>query len=397
MRINRIPNVVPRCLILLACSYSLCSLAVLAADLKLNEPSVLAQCQPINITWTGGVPPFALNIGYPASPTFVAYLEYYPDIAERFFAWNVDIPAGTTIAFELSDNSKPVADIVSHALSISTGGAEDTSCALLSLSASSSSPVILSTTVATPTNRGVQPISSSPIATSEGGGAGRFARREPLSPYAIMGIVLGLVIAMLAAVAVLMRWVRARKVRQLSMEERPGEFSSNCRVNAIPNSLLSVRPRMLELDMESPPSSLRNATAMRQLSDPSSASPDMRDGDALNPRRTPFAEHRPIAARTGARTLHLHSGDTPQPSHQSTRHSDPFSSPHARKSQARPPPRPRHTAASAVPRQEVDGGIRLAGGPMEDEAQVDQRDREGDVSADDPEVASAIPPPYRRY
>ncbi|KAI0752343.1 hypothetical protein C8Q80DRAFT_442947 [Daedaleopsis nitida] len=173
-----------------------------AATLTLHEPSKLTQCRSVNLTWTGGVSPFALNIGRPVSSTFVASFEYYPNVTDHFFIWTTDIASGTVVALELTDSARPIGNIVTHAFDIDSG---HDSCLPKTTANSSlypSSSISSAVRPATTHSSGAQ----APV----GGDAASAERKPLLSPYAIVGVTLGAVVVLVATLGLLVPWLRRR-------------------------------------------------------------------------------------------------------------------------------------------------------------------------------------------
>ena len=74
--------------------------------LILDTPSALTECAPVNITWTGGVPPYALQANFGDMSGFDE--RYEPeiigtDINTTYFQWSTNVPSGFLVWLELID------------------------------------------------------------------------------------------------------------------------------------------------------------------------------------------------------------------------------------------------------------------------------------------------------
>ncbi|KAI1786273.1 hypothetical protein LXA43DRAFT_870585, partial [Ganoderma leucocontextum] len=66
--------------------------------LVLNPPLSLTECVPVNITWTGGTPPYSLQVNLGNSSETI---RQFDDIFNTSFVWDTDVPAGTLVSFDI--------------------------------------------------------------------------------------------------------------------------------------------------------------------------------------------------------------------------------------------------------------------------------------------------------
>ncbi|KAI8980168.1 hypothetical protein BD414DRAFT_551040 [Trametes punicea] len=96
-------------------SASLVSAALLIAavsaqdqNFTINTPNPPTQCVPVQLTWQGGDPPYFLAIipgGQPQAPA----LQQYPGLTGTTFTWSVNISAGQSVGFEVTDSQGHIA------------------------------------------------------------------------------------------------------------------------------------------------------------------------------------------------------------------------------------------------------------------------------------------------
>ena len=61
------------------------------------------QCEPSNITWQGGLPPFTLNVTSIVNNGIGDTLQSFPGITDQSFVWPVNVLEGTQIGYVLAD------------------------------------------------------------------------------------------------------------------------------------------------------------------------------------------------------------------------------------------------------------------------------------------------------
>ncbi|KAF6754457.1 hypothetical protein DFP72DRAFT_848265 [Ephemerocybe angulata] len=86
------------------------SLAVSGALAQtVNTPANAVVCQPLQITWSGGTPPYFLSI-LPGNQPSAAAIRDFGTVTGTSFTWNpVNLPAGTLIGINLRDSTGTLA------------------------------------------------------------------------------------------------------------------------------------------------------------------------------------------------------------------------------------------------------------------------------------------------
>ena len=71
----------------------------------LNTPLSLTQCIPVNISWTGGTPPFSLRANFKIGNSTFQFLPEFlgTEIFGTQFTWNTNVPSGMSVFFEVID------------------------------------------------------------------------------------------------------------------------------------------------------------------------------------------------------------------------------------------------------------------------------------------------------
>ncbi|EIW83775.1 hypothetical protein CONPUDRAFT_80364 [Coniophora puteana RWD-64-598 SS2] len=75
--------------------------------LVINTPANVVQCEPVLITWDGGVGPYNLTLnknGVPDSP-----VEAFYGLTGNAYTWTVNVKEGTVLGFSLKDSSSDLA------------------------------------------------------------------------------------------------------------------------------------------------------------------------------------------------------------------------------------------------------------------------------------------------
>jgi len=78
--------------------------AVLAQNLMVNSPANVVQCEPTQLTWTGGSPPYYLSLipaGQPSAPA----IKEFPTQQGNSYTWMVDLQQGTSFTIEVKDST----------------------------------------------------------------------------------------------------------------------------------------------------------------------------------------------------------------------------------------------------------------------------------------------------
>ncbi|RPD60513.1 hypothetical protein L226DRAFT_570016 [Lentinus tigrinus ALCF2SS1-7] len=343
-----------------------------------NTPSHVAQCTPFTISWSGGLPPFNLAI---VGPWVNTPLQLYTELGSSSFNWSTDVPAGTTVSFQLSDAGGEMVRSQA-ALTVEPGPASclpssTSQTSLSSHSASQSLSSVFSSTLTT----------ASPTASI----SGSLIQASDLGPGPYSGIAIGGAFAIAGAVLLLV--MLRRKCRRQGVSRGPEvDLNESPRMTGATTppgrgASLRLRPpttiymppsrklsQLFEQHSPTSPDSIPLHELVGQQHTPSFTDPPSR---ASRPGPSGRMSKRSFLERRGAvrsdpilRPLPMPPGlgDDPAP--------------------ARPTSLPLEYYADSSargPRQELDGGVRLAGGPPEDEW-----DRLSDL-------LPTIPPPYRRY
>ncbi|KAM5531978.1 hypothetical protein V8D89_014378 [Ganoderma adspersum] len=138
--------------------------------LVLHPPSSLTECVPANISWTGGMPPYSLQINLGAPGEMV---QQFDDIFATNFVWSTDVAAGTQVSFQIVDEQTNVLRLESMSV-IVVGAGPDTACvynpgylpptsSAVSATPTLSSPTISSTGMSTSPSVSWSAASASPL------------------------------------------------------------------------------------------------------------------------------------------------------------------------------------------------------------------------------------------
>ncbi|RPD60587.1 hypothetical protein L227DRAFT_611128 [Lentinus tigrinus ALCF2SS1-6] len=166
--------------------------------LVFNTPQNLTLCAPTNLTWTGGVPPYRLDIE-PFSPDNGSQEpsldQRFLNITVQWLIWTPNFTAGTDVQFNVIDSTESGLAGGHHLVRLGS----DTSCLPDASSSANQSPFAPATT-------------SSSIATSTTP-APLFATKRGLSPGAIAGIAVAVAVVAVLAIAGAV-WCVLRQRRQ---------------------------------------------------------------------------------------------------------------------------------------------------------------------------------------
>ncbi|KAG7089498.1 hypothetical protein E1B28_011178 [Marasmius oreades] len=104
------------------------------SSLTMNAPTNLVACQPVQIAWIGGTPPYFVSVQDGNNPSGTA-LQSFPQQNGTALSWTVNVQAGTSLVLQLHDSSgqtsktAPIAvqpgssdDCVGRSVSVSGGG-----------------------------------------------------------------------------------------------------------------------------------------------------------------------------------------------------------------------------------------------------------------------------------
>ena len=73
------------------------------AQLEVNTPANPVECQPLELSWSGGAPPYLLSVSPAGSPDSPPLLTF-PIQTGTSLTWNVNIAAGTPVSLTLRDS-----------------------------------------------------------------------------------------------------------------------------------------------------------------------------------------------------------------------------------------------------------------------------------------------------
>ncbi|TFK89219.1 hypothetical protein K466DRAFT_564280 [Polyporus arcularius HHB13444] len=359
--------------------------------LVFNTPQNLTLCAPTNITWSGGVPPFRLDIE-PFSPddgTQEPSLDQrFLNITVQWLIWTPNFTAGTDVQFNLIDSTESGLAGGHHLVRLGS----DTSC----LPGVSSSASLLSSSTG----------SSSSAATSTTGSPTPdvLVTHHGLGPGAVAGIAVGVAIAAVMAIAVI-GWCLLRKRRQA---RRYKDFDVD-RAVASPTLSDATTAVMHEnypgagicstlastdhlsktfTDTGSSPTHSRFASYSGPSSPTLEIDPSLRPTPYLVPRSSsPGLTGSVSDLRRGRKSARDTVAGSTNVSTADLRSATPTQMSDTGSGAALPSPR-------TIRFVEADGGVRLAGGGVEELAR-DHEHEAGDVVSD--AGTSSLPPPYSPY
>lgn len=70
---------------------------------SVNTPATLIQCQPIQISWTGGQAPYFPRVTRGGQPNDI--LKFFPEQTGTSLTWTVDLAAGQPITIVINDST----------------------------------------------------------------------------------------------------------------------------------------------------------------------------------------------------------------------------------------------------------------------------------------------------
>ncbi|KAE9394852.1 hypothetical protein BT96DRAFT_942877 [Gymnopus androsaceus JB14] len=82
--------------------------------LTINTPASLVECEPVSITWDGGIGPFDLSVFPAGSPNTI--VENLGEVNGNSFTWLVNLPAGQPVGFSVVDSTGAVAESASEVI-----------------------------------------------------------------------------------------------------------------------------------------------------------------------------------------------------------------------------------------------------------------------------------------
>ncbi|KAI0635757.1 hypothetical protein C8Q77DRAFT_1071716 [Trametes polyzona] len=336
----------------------------------------LITCKPINLTWTGGVPPYQFSIapfdlsGDPVTDSWAQYTtQHIRNIPNTWYFWTPNFPAGLEAHFKLFDNStgSPAegSQVIIHG--------EDDSCLPIR-------PLSFGFSATTPPSSAT----STGISTSATTTAPPSAEAVPAAPSgarmskgAVAGIAIGAGLAVLAAIVVARLYKRKTQACShqdpgprfvTQVDQYPSQLSSQYQHSLVSPTNVGVAKHMPRTEETARPTNAGGRAEVGNHTPPSDATGATAPSSSAGGRGK-LARDRPPADVASTSALPFVTTVT------STDAAPGTSTAHA----ALPP-------ALRVPRVESDGGVRLAGGGWDD----DDADAFG-------EAESTLPPPYSPY
>ncbi|KAH9936057.1 hypothetical protein B0H21DRAFT_62463 [Amylocystis lapponica] len=88
----------------LTSAFVLASLVQLSYQVTVNTVSGITECEPIQFTWSGGVPPYYLEL-LPAEQTSAPAMKQFPQTSSTSFTWLVDLEANTSFTIAVTDSN----------------------------------------------------------------------------------------------------------------------------------------------------------------------------------------------------------------------------------------------------------------------------------------------------
>ncbi|KAM5545405.1 hypothetical protein V8D89_001018 [Ganoderma adspersum] len=253
--------------------------AVSAEDpLTFHVPGEVTLCLPVNFTWTGGTPPYRLDVEPSVNglPTTTAN-QRKTAIETTWVLWTPDFPAGSRLEINVVGSGfTPAAGGFTDVSTSSDSSCLNTASSTTSATSSSPSPSSSAATgVATAVDQPSATSSPAILASSRGG----------LSKGAIAGIAVAAVLIGIGLIAFAVWYLRRRKNR-IQQPERGYDRSivspafsddapSTVPYSGLSSTLISVDPNKLYA-FTTPPTS--------DIASSSSGSPDDRDRDPLRAR-----------------------------------------------------------------------------------------------------------------
>ncbi|RPD60510.1 hypothetical protein L226DRAFT_570013 [Lentinus tigrinus ALCF2SS1-7] len=324
----------PLCISLLLAS------AVIAQDaFIIRTPPNPVQCFPVNFTWSGGHGPYNLSI-LPSGQLKSQPLDHFANLTGTMFQHRINVAAGTSVQAVLTDITGLQALNVAFALDSSNHTACLSGAAAQSVSSSASSTS--------------QPTHSPSVAPPA-------SQARSLSTGAIAGIATAG--AVLVCACALAWWLIRRRSRAKTFDDEAGSL-----VQQFPFSSGGVaHARRTEEKLAASQQSIPAVQSLAPAAESSTESSSNRSIYTVAPPP-------PLAVRNTSRGKRGHGTQSTRSSTAGT-----HATGRVRQDTSRP--------STGRPRQEVDGGVRLAGGPLDEMPSLDQES----------DIMSSVPPPYHRY
>ncbi|KAL1948061.1 hypothetical protein VTO73DRAFT_12136 [Trametes versicolor] len=353
-----------------------------AQGLALNNPNSLTQCIPTSITWEGGTGPFFLAISPPNSDLA---LQQFANVIRSPFIWAVNLTSGTTVVFSLTDTTGQETVTVPTVIQLGP----DNSCldGISIPSGSGTTTTITTSTQATITSPATSPTSSasttgtsnlpetSPPAITDSSSTAFDAPNSTVSnaatftgqsgPSSATVTIISVAIGSTVFV-ILVSWLVWRR-KTSSAATTASQSPEAAQVSVFP----AQPPPPSTPEGAHPAPAVRAKSHLRMVGRTRTSQQWHEGLPQLTTELPTSAEPQTDAAVNRHSASAVLTGDTP------LQHFA-YGAPSAEV------PQPR--AAARQPRCETDGGVRLAGGPLDA--------LDDDVLSD---VSSTLPPPYNVY
>jgi len=137
--------------------------AALAQITVATPPSVVV-CEPVSLSWTGGVSPYYVSI-IPGGQAGATAIESFPTQPGNSYVWNVNLPATSYITIQVRDTSGNI----QYSSPITVQAGPDTSCLNASVSGVTSGGAAAPTSAGTPASASASASVSMPAGSSAGG------------------------------------------------------------------------------------------------------------------------------------------------------------------------------------------------------------------------------------
>ena len=172
---------------------------------SIDRPSALTQCVPVNITWSGGFPPYSLSVNLRDSSQV---FRQFDGINATQLLWATDLPAGTMVSLHIIDRLNVLQSVLDP---ITIGAGPNTTCLDGITPITTTGPQVPTASIKTQ-----EPLSQNSLRGGE-----------------IAGIVLGLITSLLLISFGLWRYYREKRRRAELQGNQPTDALSSIRSESI--------------------------------------------------------------------------------------------------------------------------------------------------------------------
>jgi len=138
------------------------------SQVTVNTPPQLVECQPIQITWSGGVSPYFLSVFPDGNPSVVLENLSNSSISGTSFTWEVNIASGQSVGFAVRDST----GVTGQSAAVGIQAGTSTTCVGQSVSGSAASGTTSSSPASTGGSSGATTTAGSTSGTSASKSAG---------------------------------------------------------------------------------------------------------------------------------------------------------------------------------------------------------------------------------